>query len=431
MNPTRRRRLRRASGIVAVFAALATLLAACGGSPSGAKASSADAASWQKTAYLAPDQAKLKEVAAKVLNGNADVNALAPEIQQAMMLASEPLTEAQRQTLKTCLAKDSCETGQGKYTLAIVDDQVNTWYSMARAEVTSVAIKSGAVAKIIHFSSNLNVQQYLADWRSAIGQGADMIVSQYGALGNQAGPAIAQAKAKGIPVVNGCCMFSPEVMSKLSTVTEASMCDMWKNGGAKDVAAHLKSKGIGNPTFALFTGPAGNSFAATWQPCVKEALQAEGMKGVYDGTTDWTPQGTVKAAAALQASGKKPSVIVYDTYAEDFIHAYEDAGIKDLPMFVLTASSTVGTAKAYKDALAKGFKADIWVAPSNVWTVNLAFMTELSLKDGKKASSNPIQYPMKLTDLKDVIGSIDLNINQAAFLGSTLDAQDQNESLKH
>ncbi len=136
---------------------------------------------------------------------------------------------------------------------------------------------------------------------------------------------------------------------------------------AEKLAAYLKDKGDTDPTYAIFTGPAGNAFAGVWQPCVKEALEAAGVKQVYDGNTEWTPQGTVKAAAALQASGKKPDVIVYDTYAEDFIHAYEDAGDKDIPTFVLTASSTVGTAKAYQEAKDKGFNIDVWVAPAIVW----------------------------------------------------------------
>ena len=74
-----------------------------------------------------------------------DVNALPPEVQEAMMIASKPLTDEQRDIFNKCLASDDCETGQGGYTLAIVDDQVNTFYSQSRAEAVAAAIKSGAV----------------------------------------------------------------------------------------------------------------------------------------------------------------------------------------------------------------------------------------------------------------------------------------------
>ena len=431
MNTTRRRVLRRRPGIVAVVVALLAFTAACGGSGDSGS-NSADKESYAKTAYPKPDQATLKTMASKVLNTEADVKALPTEVQQAMMTSSKPLTAAQRTIFNKCLAKDDCETGQGAYTLAIVDDQVNTFYSMSRAETVAMAIKSGAVKRILHFASDVDVQKYLADWRSAIGQGSDLILSIYGALGNQAGPVIEQAKAKGIPVVNGCCALSPNVAKSLTVGVDASICKMWnENGGAEKVAADLKAKGDTDPTYAIFTGPAGNAFAGVWQPCVKEALKAAGVKQVYDGNTEWTPQGTVKAAAALQASGANPDVIIYDTFAEDFIHAYEDAGIKKIPTFVLTASSTVGTAKAYKEAKAKGFDLDVLVAPSIVWLQSVGLQTEIELADGKKESGNPIVYPMKLTDLADVIDSLDLNVNDAAFIGSTLEAQDQNESLKH
>ena len=427
-----RRAARRCTGIVAIVLAIATLTAACGSSSGGASGSGADKSTYAKTLYPEADQATLKEMASKVLNADMDVSSLPPEVSQALMIASKPMTDAQRKVYNECLAKDSCETGTGRYTLAIVDDQVNTFYSMSRAETVANAVKSGAVKKIIHFASQSNVQKYLADWRSAIGQGSDLILSIYGAYGNQAGPVIEQAKAKGIPVVNGCCPLAPAVAKKLTANVEASICKMWgENGGAKDVVANLKSKGETNPTYAIFTGPAGNAFAAVWQPCVKKALDAAGAKQVYDGTTEWTPQGTVKAAAALRASGKKPSVIVYDTYAEDFINAYQDAGDKKIPMFALTASSTVGTAKAYKEAKAKGFDIDVWVAPAIVWLQDIGLQTELEIADGKKASSKNIVYPMKLTDLAKVIDKIDLSVNNGVFMGNTLEPQDQNESLKH
>lgn len=426
---------RRAGMVAAVVASLA-VTAACGSSSGGGASGSGSGgdstSSYAKTTYPAPDDAVLKTVAGKVLNPGLDVSALPPEISQAMMIASKPMTAAQRQVFNKCMASDDCQTGKGKYTLAIVDDQVNTFYSMSRAETVAMAVKSGAIKRILHFATDMQVQKYLADWRSAIGQHSDLILSIFGGLGNQSGPVIQQAKAKGIPVVNGCCAMAPDVEKLLTVNVSASLCDMWgKNGGAQKLADYLKAKGDTNPSYALFTGPAGNAFAGVWQPCVKAALAKVGVKQVYSGNTEWTPQGTVKAAQALMASGSKPDAIIYDTYAEDFIHAYEDAGEKNIPTFVLTASSTVGTAKAYQEAKDKGFNIDVWVAPAIVWLQDLGLQTEIEIADGKKPSSTNINYPMTLTDLADVIGGIDLSVNQAAFVGSTLEAQDQNESLKH
>ena len=238
-------------------------------------------------------------MAAKVLNPDMDVNALPPEIAEAMMIASKPMTDEQREIFNKCLASDDCDTGQGGYTLAIVDDQVNTFYSQSRAEVVAAAIKSGAVKRILHFATDMDVQKYLADWRSAIGQGSDLATSIFGGLGNQAGQVLQEATKAGIPIASGCCPLAPDVAKLITVNTNASICDMWlENGGGERSPAYLKDKGDSDPSYAIFTGPAGNAFAAVWQPCVKEAMEAAGVELVYDGTTEWTPQGTVKAANA-------------------------------------------------------------------------------------------------------------------------------------
>ena len=38
---------------------------------------------------------------------------------------------------------------------------------------------------------------------------------------------------------------------------------------------------------------------------------------------------------------------------------------------------------------------------------------------------------MTLTDIDDVFDTIDLNVNEAVFIGTTLGPEEQNESLKH
>ncbi|MGZ5367565.1 MAG: sugar ABC transporter substrate-binding protein, partial [Aeromicrobium sp.] len=380
------------------------------------------------------DEATLTSMATKVLNPSMDLNALPPEVAEALMIASQPLTDEQREIVNECLASDDCDTGQGGYTLAIVDDQVNTFYSQSRAEVVAAAVKSGAVKRILHFATDMEVQKYLADWRSAIGQGSDLATSIFGGLGNQAGQVVQEAIKAGIPVATGCCPLAPDVAKLITVNTNASICDMWlEGGGGEMIASHLADKGDSDPSYAIFTGPAGNPFAAVWQPCVKEAMEAAGVELVYDGTTEWTPQGTVKAANALIASGEKPDVIVYDTYAEDFIHAYEDSG-EDIPTFALTASSTVGTAKAIQEARDNGNDVDAFVASSIVWLQTVAFQAELTIRDeggSAEPSGDTIDYPMALANIDDVFDTIDLTVNEGVFIGTTLEPEEQNESLKH
>ena len=116
----------------------------------------------------------------------------------------------------------------------------------------------------------MDVQKYLADWRSAIGQGSDLATSIFGGLGNQAGQVLTEATKAGIPISSGCCPLAPDVAKLITINMNASICDMWvKNGGGEKIAAYLEDKGDSDPSYAIFTGPAGNAFAAVWQPCVQ------------------------------------------------------------------------------------------------------------------------------------------------------------------
>ncbi len=428
---TRSGRLRRLA-LPAVSVLLAVATAACGSSSSssggGGSASASEKAKWAKTAYPTPDTAKMKQYATSLMNPDVDVDKLAPEIKTALMVAHTPLTAAQQKVFDTCMSQDTCQTGTGKYSLAIVDDQVNTYYSVSRAETTAYAIKTGAIAKISYNTVNMNVQQYLSNFRTAIGQKADLIVSNFGGLGNQAGQVISQAKAAGIPMTNGVATLSPDVMSKLSVQFSAPLCDMWANGASK-IADKLKSQG--KPlTYSLFTGPAGNAYAAYWQPCAEKALDKAGMKKVYTGFTEWTPQGTVKAAAALRASGKNPSLIAYDTFPENFMQAYIDANDKNMPAFALTGASDIGTAKAFKEAQTKGLNPTVFVSPNNTWLSAIELSIDLAIKDGKGPSSKKIDWPVNFSDFAQFMPKFDLSLNNFAFLGSPLSGKDQELALK-
>ena len=94
----------------------------------------------------------------------------------------------------------------------------------------------------------------------------------------------------------------------------------------------------------------------------------------------------------------------------------------------------MGTAKAIQEARDKGFNVDAFVASSIVWLQNVAFQAELTIKDeggSTEPSGDTIDYPMALANIDDVFDTIDLDVNEAAFIGTTLEPEEQNESLKH
>ncbi|ROZ52919.1 hypothetical protein EEB12_29270 [Rhodococcus sp. WS1] len=378
----------------------------------------------------ATDTATLKQMATKVLNPDIDVDALAPEFQKVLMAGSVPLTEAQRAIFNDCMTKTTCETGQGTHTIALLSDLVHPYWSQARAEIVSYAIKSGEVAKITYSDSGDDVQRHMTNWRNAIGQGSDLLIPWWSTVGNQLGPVIDQAKSAGIPVVNSFVSLEPAVADKLTVEIKLDLCGMWESA-ASTLKQHLADKGVTDFTYAMFTGVPGNTYAPTWQPCAQEALDGAGFTKVYDGTTDWSPQGTIQAASALRASGRKPALIAYDESAADFINAYTAAGDRDIPTIMLTGSTTLGTLNTYQRAKTEGFEPDVFLPPSHAWINAVPVAVGLEIKNGGKPSSDTLEYPMGIVNASDIVAQSDLSLPDVACNGSLLESRDTVEALKN
>ncbi|MFV0457370.1 MAG: substrate-binding domain-containing protein [Actinomycetales bacterium] len=364
----------------------------------------------------------------KVMNPNVKPSDVAPEIQSAMMSGEVELTPEQQKIWEQCMSETSCEIGTGKYVMAFIDDQVNAYVSLQRGEAFDYAIKSGQVNKIITMTNQGDVQKTLADFRSAMAQGANLIVGMWASTGNQLGPVFDEAKAAGIPVVNAAVQLSPEVASKQAVQFERDLCAMWQDGATKMTEAVA---GKANPTYAMFTGVPGNAYAAQWQPCAQDALDKLGWSQVYEGTTDWSPQGTVEAASGLRASGKNPDAIIYDSSLEDFINAYLDAGEKKLPVMANGGSAYYGQAKAFKKATDTGVELTVLQAPSDIWIARDSVAAELAVLDDGKASADVIKYPMSFSDMTVFMDSVDLSQDDFALMGSLLTPEQAAFSIKH
>lgn len=428
-----RHRSRRASiaRTVACGTAVAVLLAGCGGEdePKSSTGGAAAAASSSQASYPTASDEQIAKTAARAMNPDIEVASLAPEVKTMLASASNPLTAKQQAIWEKCVAEPICETGQGDKTVALIDDIKQPWYSIAAGEFIAQAIQSGQVKKLIHSSSNVDVQQYLAAFRQAISQRVDLIVSEFGALGGQAGPVLAQAKAAGVPVVNAAVVLPNDLGKNLAVELRASPCDMWKTG-AQQLTDHLKSKGITNPTYAMFSGPAGNAYATSWQPCGEKALKALGWSKVYTGYDIWTPQGQAQAASALLASGKKPDVILADIAPTQFLDAYEKAREK-LPVVMVAGSVDVNALKGYVEAQRAGTDPDIWTTSNVGVMLRLALVTGLKVANGEKPSSNPVSYPVGAIPFSDVVKLVDLDVDSNAIAGNLLTPAQQNEALKH
>ena len=119
------------------------LTAACG-RISGESGSSASKESYAKTAYPKADEATLKEMATKVLNTERGRERAAARDPAGADDVFEALDGRPAQDLQRVPRQGRLRDRPGRLHLAIVDDQVNTFYSMSRAETVAMAIKSGA-----------------------------------------------------------------------------------------------------------------------------------------------------------------------------------------------------------------------------------------------------------------------------------------------
>jgi len=420
-------RLCNRSGRWQIFTGLvlaAAMLSSCSSSTEGSASGDAPAASYPK----ASDK-EIAAAAAQAMNPGIDVAKLPPEIKTAFASGATPLTADQEKIWKRCIGEATCETGQGTKTVAVIDDLQSPYYSLAFGEFLAQAIQSGQVSKIVHTSTNGDVTQFLSSFRQAIAQRVDLIFSEMAVLGDQAGPVLAQAQAANIPVVNGATPLKPDLAKMLGVELLADPCDMWARE-ASTLTEHLKEKGVTDPTFAMFSGPAGNAYAASWQPCAAEELSKLGWTKVYTGYDTWTPQGQTQAASALLASGKDPDVILNDDNPTQFIESYVSAGEK-LPLIMTSGSVQVATLNAYKKAEEAGAKPDLWAMSSQPVMWRFALVAGLEAANGEDPSSNPIVYPLGAVPLSEVVKTADLNVDSSANAGSLLDPALQNEALQH
>jgi ABC-type sugar transport system substrate-binding protein len=405
--------------LIATVAAIA--LAGCGSSGATSKGGGAAAS------YPTASEAQMSEVAAHAFNPRVDVASLPQEVRTAIASGATPLTPTQQKIWDNCIGQAICDTGQGTKTVALIDPLTIPYYNIQYGDVIAQAIQSGQVRKIIR-TVGAETATYLAAFRQAITQRVDFILSDF-TDASTVGPVLAQAKAAGIPVINGPTAVDEAFGKNLGAVIRASQCDMWKNA-AITLTDHLKAQSVTNPTYAFFSGPAGNSYAPTWQPCAEEDTTSLGWKKVYTGNNVWDPQGQSQAAAALLASGKDPDVILTDIAPTQFVQAYIKAG-KKLPLIMVSGSVGMDGYTAYKDAAKGGHNPDIWFSSPQVWIMRASLIAGLELADGKKPSANPVTYPLNAVAFADVGKNIDTSLSGTVTLGSLLPVADQNEAVKH
>ena len=436
MKFTGRSPVRKGTGVAVVVVSLSMLLAACAGTTGTSGGTSSATAPSSGTGSAAPSTSStvsadaMKEVLKKALNPDADPSALPPEVQSVLAAAATAPTADQLATWMHCISQTKCDLGgSGTKTLVVLDDDVNAFYSMEWGEALDQAIKSGQVKTIMHYNANSDLTQFLSNWRQAIAKKPDAIVGMFAHFGNQAAPVVAQAKAAGIAVANGPVAVPPEVAKNMAAEVSEPICSLF-DSLAPTLTAKAKSDGVTNPTFAFFSGPKGNPYAASWQPCAQKAMEAAGWKLVYTGWDVWSPQGMTTASSQLLASGTNPTAILSDYQVGKFVDAYNKAGKKP-PLMAIAGATDVNDFTQFKSYIDKGIDANVYTNSSQVWGLRIGVVAALNAASGQQPSANPIVYPLGGIDYKSALNYLDLTVPGTVPNGTLLTPAQQTEAVKH
>ncbi len=406
----RRRAQLRSTLLVLVACVFATALAACGsttsGSSSGTSTSNASATSTTGSSSLitpaSADQTALAATIKNALLAPVPVSQLAPVVANTFAVASKPLTSAQDALLRQCLHENSCDTGHGTLTLGINADFANNpFWNIRRAEATAQAIAMPQIKRIIYTSAPAgDISQVLANLRSLVAQKVDIIVEDP-VFGAAILPAARQAVQSGIAFVTANSPLPDSAASSITTQLPYDLC------GVGTTAAKVISQALGsNKSYALYTGVPGNSDAAEWQPCLEKVLNGVGWTKAVTGFTQWTAQGTVEAANALVASGKKVDALFHDDFVDDFLKAYISA--HQTPPVTFSDTPHFSSFGVLGDAAKAGLKGVSYVANGHVWYVRMAVtagvMAKLGMSMPKKILAPVPVVPMSSIQYLDLPG---------------------------
>ncbi|TDO51652.1 ABC-type sugar transport system substrate-binding protein [Kribbella sp. VKM Ac-2527] len=381
--------------LVAITAAAAALLAACA-PDTGASGNSANGSSAR--ASRAPvSEAAVKKIINRSFLKDIPLQQLNPAIQETMQVAAAEWTPAMEAKLQECLKQNVCETGRGSLTIAFPNDNINPWRQTFRAEITAQAIASPDVAKII-YSLGTDTASWLANFKSLAAQRPDVIVID-SIFGSAIAPAVRQAKAAGIVVVQAETPLPPEVASLVDVQATSDLCAAYRDG------AKLVTGLIPEPAgYGLYTGIPGNASAAAWQPCLVKGLESAGWKKVIEGFTQWTPQGMTQEGNALFASGTKPAVVAYDYTMEYFAAPFLKAG--QTPPVMISDVVNYSYLKQLKETQAKGIKAKAIVANSRVWYGRIGLTAGIMKAQGQQVD-HQIDIPYPMVDADEILPSYD------------------------
>jgi ABC-type sugar transport system substrate-binding protein len=390
--------------VVSVFA-----LGACASDPS---ASGDSQGSGSEAVEIDVSDEAVSDVIRRAFLQDIPLDELDPAIQQTMRVAAQEWTPEMDAKLQECLGQNVCETGREGLTVAFPNDNINPWRQTFRAEITAQAIATPEVGKII-YSLGTDTASWLANFKSLVAQRPDVIVMD-SIFGSAIAPAVQQAKAAGIVVVEAETPLPKEVASLVDVQATSDLCGAYDDGAKKVVEM------VGeDASYGLYTGIPGNASAANWQPCLIKGFESAGWTKSNEGFTQWSPQGMTQEGNALFASGKKPAAVAYDYTMEYFAEPFLDAG--ETPPIMMSDVVNYSYLNQLSKAQADGIDAKAFVANSRVWYGRIGVTSGIMKAQGQDVAKQ-IDIPYPMVDADEVLADFDASMPANAPVPTLFDA---------
>jgi ribose transport system substrate-binding protein len=194
-----------------------------------------------------------------------------------------------------CWKNNGCSTGTGgKLKVAYVEGfGENVFRQMSKMEFILQALTYKQIGRIIYTSAHSNPQQALTDFRAAISQKVNVIVT-YPDFGDAMLPVFREATRAGIPVATYAWGYVSNPGKDYLTVVGEDTCRLGK-AYAKVMNKYVKSGKI-----AFLGGFPGNPLSLGWQKCEKPALNPN-IDVVATEATNWDPSKVQEVVAGILA----------------------------------------------------------------------------------------------------------------------------------
>jgi ribose transport system substrate-binding protein len=199
-----------------------------------------------------------------------------------------------------CWKNNGCDTGTGgKLTVAYLEQfGENVYRQMSRMEFILQALTYPQVGKIIYSSAHVDFNKAFADWKAAIAQGVDLIVT-YPDFGDAMIPVMKQATDAGIPVATYAWGYVSDPGKNYLTVVGEDTCALGKT------YAYVMNNQVKSGDIAFLGGFPGNPLSEGWQKCEEPALRPS-IHVVAKEPTNWDPSKVQQVVAGILA--KYPNI---------------------------------------------------------------------------------------------------------------------------